>query len=185
MVDGYWRVFWKANSCRITECICSTKLFVSSSGKYSSSCAIRIWVSNSLAEPLAMLQNREKSFWEFLPWPSAMLLGIEIAQRLIWEVRLNFSSDGKFLVNFKVWIDNLKPSCQTLKSLKFMCRNYKPSTINHQPPYFFCNFSSTSPKISSPISSRRRRSPPLSTLKHCHRKSLSHRAKATSRTRCK
>ncbi len=41
------------------------------------------WVSNSAAEPRATCRNWINSFFEFLAAPSAILLGIETADRLV------------------------------------------------------------------------------------------------------
>ena len=57
--------------------------FKSSWVKYSISFAIISWVSNSAMEPKLIARNCLNSLAEFLPWPSAMLEGIDTAALLI------------------------------------------------------------------------------------------------------
>lgn len=57
-----------------------------------------ICVSSSLNEPDAWLRNRRNSLLDFLPAPSAKLLGTDKAALLICETSPNNSSRGKFRV---------------------------------------------------------------------------------------
>ena len=58
------------------------------------------WVSNSHKEPLEISIKWLKDLSVFLPYPSAMLEGIETEALLIWFVRAYNSSDGNALVNW-------------------------------------------------------------------------------------
>ena len=55
-------------------------------------------VSISYAEPIAISRNLEKSLFEFLDDPSAMLDGIETDALLNWLVKPNLSQSGNELV---------------------------------------------------------------------------------------
>jgi len=73
--------------CSRSEQVCSLR--------YLSSLERSNKVSNSANDPNAMLRKFINSFEDFRPAPSAILQGKETAALLIWDVNLNFSSDGK------------------------------------------------------------------------------------------
>ena len=52
------------------------------------------WYSTSEDEPVAMTRNLRKSGLVLRPHPSAILVGMDELDRLIWEVRPNISSLG-------------------------------------------------------------------------------------------
>lgn len=56
------------------------------------------WYSNSEEEPVAMTKNCFNCGFEFLPHPSAMLVGMDEEERLICEVNPKSSSFGYCLV---------------------------------------------------------------------------------------
>ena len=58
----------------------------------------KINVSNSVKDPKAILRKWRNSFCDFRPAPSAMLAGIEIADRRICDTSPNFSLCGKEFV---------------------------------------------------------------------------------------
>jgi hypothetical protein len=60
--------------------------------------AINNCVSTSYAEPVAISRNLEKSLFEFLELPSAILDGIETDALLNWLVKPNLSLSGNELV---------------------------------------------------------------------------------------
>jgi|GEM_PF-2219931 len=82
------------------------------------------WYSNSVAEPNAMFKNLPNCGSEFLPQPSAMLVGIDEEERLICEISPYSSSFGnsevlEYTTKVKAW-----DFSQTFKSLKFFISNF-------------------------------------------------------------
>src|ERR1700694_5150282 len=76
----------------------------------------RISVSNSLTDPKAMLKKYKNSFGDFLPAPSAMFDGIEMAALLICDVIPNHSLRGNFSV--------AKYTSRTKSKLYFQASNF-------------------------------------------------------------
>ncbi len=82
------------------------------------------WYSSSEHEPVDITKNRLKSGLEFRPQPSAIFVGIDEQDLLIWEINPYISSLGKddFVCkyNFKVkeWL-----LCQKLSCLKSLINN--------------------------------------------------------------
>jgi len=70
-----------------------------------------ICVSSSLSEPDAWLRNSKNSLLDFLPAPSAKLLGTDRAALLIWETSPNNSSRGKSRVARYISTYNSIPFC--------------------------------------------------------------------------
>ena len=78
-----------------------------------------------------MSKNLAKSALVFLPAPSAMLLGIDIAQRLIWEVNPYFSSTGIASISLYTDVAKAIDFSQTFKFLKLCIGlNLKVSQIS-------------------------------------------------------
>src|SRR6478735_657968 len=65
-------------------------------------------VSISLSEPKAILKKFINSFFDFLPAPSAILVGIETAALLNCETNPNFSDAGKYSVLRYISLANSK-----------------------------------------------------------------------------
>src|SRR5690606_1017828 len=76
------------------------------------------WVSHSKEEPRLHSIYLLKCLLVDLLVPSAMLEGIETAQRISWETRLNFSTSGNPFVILYVSSTKIIPSCQILSFLK-------------------------------------------------------------------
>lgn len=78
-----------------------------------------IWYSSSDAEPRAIFKKYAN--WESLPLPhpSAMLVGMDDAERLIWLTNPYVSSFGKSFVSIYTLKATLCDFSQTFKSLKF------------------------------------------------------------------
>ena len=77
---------------------------------------INAWVFNSYKEPRAILRKRLNSSLDRLPNPSAMLLGIETADRFICEVKPNNSDLGNKEVIAYIFSTRQTDFCQTIKS---------------------------------------------------------------------
>ncbi len=96
-----------------------------------------ICVSSSLSEPDAWLRNSRNSLLDFLPAPSAKLLGTDKAALLIWETSPNNSSRGKFRVARYISTYKSIPLCHA-KSERcgLISKGYvnSPSSLNHLIP---------------------------------------------------
>ena len=73
-------------------------------------------VSSSDMDPREIYKNCLNSFLEFLPAPSAMLLGIETAHLRIWFVSPYFSASGNFEVILYIFLTNWIDFFHTSKS---------------------------------------------------------------------
>lgn len=75
------------------------------------------YVCNSYNEPIAIVRNLLNSESEFLPKPSAILLGIDTLHRRSCDVRPNVSSFGNsFVAEYKDVTSNML-FCQIINSL--------------------------------------------------------------------
>lgn len=79
------------------------------------------WYSNSEIEPVAMTRKRFNSALLLRPQPSAMLVGTEELDLLIWDMSPYISSLGKddfviaYIFKVSVWL-----LCQKINCLKFL-----------------------------------------------------------------
>lgn len=79
--------------------------------------ANKSWYSNSQAEPIDILRKWAKSDFDFRPLPSAIFVGIEAADLLIWLVIPYFSLSGNFEVSLYT---NKTNSCDFFQALIFL-----------------------------------------------------------------
>ncbi len=94
----------------------STLIYLRPSATYNCVCS-------SKREPMAICKNLLNSFFEFLPYPSAILLGIESAHLCSCTVNPYISCFGKFFVKQYIFITNLIDFLHTIKFRNVLMTN--------------------------------------------------------------